>query len=195
MTIYNYIYGMGKGMIDITRRWRGWMFIFNLRIKMINWRDVQDGKIIKEERRKFAYTELWTNSAGFTLIELLITLTIVTMTLPLLSVFFLHFTASPKMKEDVSVQQFFIFLRNDAMTASRVYSENNKMFFVLANEEVAKIEQYQQVIRRQVDGKGHEIYLRDITSFSVQDVSFGSKVSVTTTQGETYEKTIAHYYE
>ncbi|MFD2133537.1 competence type IV pilus minor pilin ComGF [Pseudogracilibacillus auburnensis] len=126
------------------------------------------------------------------MIELLLTLMIITMTLPFVALFFSYIN-TPSFEEDMSIQQFFIFLRNDALLADNVYSENNKLFFNLTTNEIAKIEYYPSLIRRQVNGKGHEIYVRDIASLTIESLPYGSKIIVQTVKGETYEKTIAHY--
>lgn len=114
-------------------------------------------------------------------------------TLPLL-VYLLTYVQPVKHNNELSVNQFFIFLRNDVLTSEQVYTDDdNKMYFLLPTDEVAHIEQYQNVIRRQVNGRGHEIYLRDIDSFTLQPISFGTQVTIVTKEGREYEKKIAHY--
>jgi|SRR5690625_3503293 len=149
--------------------------------------------MLNNEKKSIVYTDI-NNERGMTFISMFLTLVIIAITLPFL-IYFLQNIHTSTYKEDMSVQQFFIFVRNDAISAKHVYSKQNRLLFDLKSGEQAKIEYYPKLIRRQVDGKGHEIYLRDIESFSIQPLSYGSKLVVTTLKGETYEKTIAHYNE
>ena len=132
------------------------------------------------------------NESGTTFLSVLITFVIVIITLPIL-VYLLTYVEPVKHNNELAVNQFFMFLRNDVLTSEHVYSDDNKMYFLLSTGEIAHIEQYQNVIRRQINGRGHEIYIRNIDSFTLQPISFGTWVTITTEEGEVYEKKIAHY--
>jgi len=132
------------------------------------------------------------NEDGTTFLSMLFTLLVIMIVLPFIIHFFSHIQQA-KMSTDLPVEQFFIFLRNDILFADHVFSENNKLYFQLHSGETAKIEQFGDVIRRQINGTGHEIYIRNIDTFSLQPLLFGTKVFIKTTEGATYEKTIAHY--
>jgi competence protein ComGF len=132
------------------------------------------------------------NESGTTFLSVLITFVIVIITLPIL-VYLLTYVEPVKHHNELAVNQFFMFLRNDVLTSEHVYSDDNKMYFLLSTGEIAHIEQYRNVIRRQINGRGHEIYIRNIDSFTLQPISFGTWVTITTEEGEVYEKKIAHY--
>src|SRR5699024_5563696 len=128
------------------------------------------GKMKNNKRKLFAYMDIKNNEQGMTFISMLMAFIIILITLPFIIYFLTHLHES-ELNEDISLQQFFIFLRDDALFAENVFSEDNKLYFSLNTGEVAKIEQYNNVIRRQVDSRGHEIYMRNIESFTLQPMS------------------------
>jgi|SRR5699024_6733768 len=145
-----------------------------------------------KSKKKFVSLAIKNDEAGMTFVSMLMAMTIFGISLPFI-IFFLSQLDSPQLDEDLQVQQFFIFIRDDALMSEHVYAEDNKLFFSLDTGETAKVEQYQNLIRRQVNGRGHEIYLRNIETFIVKPVAFGNKLIITTDKGATYEKTIATY--
>src|SRR5690625_2822578 len=146
----------------------------------------------KKDKRLSACMAIQNNENGTTVVSMLLTLLVIVIILPFI-VHFFSYIQPAKISTDLSVQQFYIFLRNDTLLANRVYSEENKLYFNLTSGEIAKIEQLGNVILRQIDDKGHEIYLRKVDSFTLQPLSYGTKVMIKTEEGVTYEKTIAHY--
>jgi competence protein ComGF len=137
------------------------------------------------------------NEAGFTLISLLLSLMILVITLPLLIFFLSQIQAEPD-DEHIRAHQFFIFIVGDMERAESVYIAENMLYFNLTTGDTARIEQYQDQIRRRVremDKKtfeGHEIYLRDIQSVYFAPLSYGFQVTLKMESGETYEKKIAY---
>lgn len=106
---------------------------------------------------------------------------------------FLNYIHPVSTKAELSVQQFFIFIRNDIILAEHVYSVDQKIYFTLTSEETAVIEQYKDIIRRQVDGRGHETYLRDIETFGVEQFDNTIKITLADKEGRTFEKTFNLY--
>lgn len=135
-----------------------------------------------------------TDESAFTLLEMLFVLSILAITLPFV-IYLMQQIQTTTGHENASVQHFFVYLRNDALRADEMYGENNRLHYKINEFETATIERYDQVIRRRINGKGHEIYLRHVESFHVQPVDFGFHITITTTKGVTYEKTIASYEE
>lgn len=115
------------------------------------------------------------------------------MTLPFVS--YLTKTISYSSNYDaMSVQQFFYFLRDDVITATDIIiSEPEKVHLYHYNGTVITFEKYQDQIRRQIDGTGHEVYLRDIKEVRFTSNPFGVHASITTKQGEQFEKIIILY--
>ena len=115
------------------------------------------------------------------------------MCLPLLVAFFSYFVQTQESTNELAIQQFFIFVRNDVLLAQGIYEQNDVLYFQLITGETATLEQYRNQIRRRVDQKGHEVYLRDIDSFSVEALTYGVNIIIMTSDGERYEKSIAFY--
>lgn len=132
------------------------------------------------------------NKSGFTFLEMLLVLTVLMITLPFIPFLLqqMHYKIN---NEHISVQQFFVFIQNDARKANEVLADKNRLTFIINDDEIASIEPYQQSIRRRVNGKGHEIYLNDVASFNIEHVKHGYHVTVETSKGAFYEKTIIPY--
>jgi len=126
------------------------------------------------------------SNKGYTLISVLLTLFIIMISLPFVG-YLLKNSSTTKQYEDIAVQQFFIFLRNEIIYATDVYIEDNILFLRTKDDELAKMELYKNLIRRQVKG-GHEVYLRDVADFKLESLPFGGKVTVITDTGGMYEK-------
>ncbi|HLR41589.1 MAG TPA: ComGF family competence protein [Virgibacillus sp.] len=150
--------------------------------------------MLKKGKKNYAYMAYRKNEQGFTFFSMLVTITILFTTLPLLG-FLLKSVNYSSNYDDVAVHQFFHFLQND-VTDSIGYDVRDDMITLHVpgeEEAIASIGQYKQLVRRQVDGKGHEIYLRDIKDFTITSLAYGFHVSILSLQGEHYEKTIVFY--
>lgn len=141
--------------------------------------------------RKFVCTVL-NNERGLTFMNMIVTIMIISITLPLLVSIFniIHIESD---EDDIAVMQFFVYLRDDMLYAESMTVADNKLYFILPTKEIATIEQYNDIIRRRVNGLGHEVYLRNIKDFKLERLDFGTKVNVITEEGKTFEKIIAHY--
>ena len=139
---------------------------------------------------KFVCTD-FDNERGFTFSEMLLTLMIISITMPII-VYLFQLIQVDTDETDLAMMQFFIYLRDDVLRAESVSVTESEMYFQLSTGETVKIERYNDLIRRQVDGKGHEIYARDVKEFHLERLSYGTKVFITTIEGKTYEKIIAH---
>ncbi len=142
--------------------------------------------------KPFAYMEKRKSEQGFTFVSLLIALSILALILPLTG-HLLQAASFPDQKEELTIRQFFLFLRNDMINARDYEIDSQEIKLVLDSDEIATIEKYGLHIRRQVDGKGHEIYLRDIRDVHFSKLPYGMRVSITSSEGEQYEKTIIFY--
>lgn len=140
----------------------------------------------------FVYMEWRNNELGITLISHLLRLVIILITLPII-VFSINNIKVLPLSESLKVQQFFFILQLEAYTAKNVYTSNNQLFFTLSTGETAQFHNYQDVIRRQVQGRGHEIYLRDVKSLMTTELPYGVHVQVTTLKGDTYERTLVYF--
>ncbi|HLR73065.1 MAG TPA: ComGF family competence protein [Pseudogracilibacillus sp.] len=129
------------------------------------------------------------NESAFTFLEMMIVLSIIIITFPFIT-FLLEKIHDEDYNETVSVNQFFNYLQKDAFKAREVYHDGNKLYFVINEYDTALIEPYEDVIRRRVNYRGHEIYLRDVEKVHIQPKAFGYHYTIVTTKGESYDKII-----
>jgi competence protein ComGF len=133
-----------------------------------------------------------TNENGFTLYTTLIAITIIAIciTLQLAILRALH---QNTYYDQISIQQFFNLIQREVIEANGYSVGKDIINLELENGEIATIEQYGTLIRRQVNHVGHEIYLRDIKSFAVYSLLNGFKIHIQTKKGDSYEKIIVYY--
>lgn len=146
----------------------------------------------KSVKKNFAYTVIKANEKGFTLLSMLMTVALISLTIPLL-MSIIYVIPDPMNDETSSIYHFFYFLRDDLLFATNYSIDNNILFLELPSGEIATIEKYGSLIRRQVDRKGHEIYVRDVKDLIFKHHPYGIRVMITSMQGEIYEKTIVFY--
>ncbi|WP_077326961.1 competence type IV pilus minor pilin ComGF [Virgibacillus siamensis] len=150
--------------------------------------------MLKTNRTNHVYTAIQLNEKGFTFLSVLLAITVVFLTLPLIALITKSIDYSSNY-DAMSVQQFFYFLRDDVIASTMVESEqSDKLILHYYDDTIVTFEKYDDLIRRQVNGQGHEIYLRE-----VQDVQFTASpntihVFITMKQGDQYEKSI-HVYQ
>lgn len=147
----------------------------------------------KIERKKYAYMGFKHHEQGFTFITVLLTITILTITLPFLG-YMIQAANYESNYEETSVQQFFQFVRDEVIQSTSFQVKDKKLYLNQQYKHVsATLELYGSFVRRQVNGQGHEIYLRDVKDVSFTPLPFGIHISVTMLSGDKYEKSIAHY--
>lgn len=128
------------------------------------------------------------NKAGFTFLETLMSLTVITISIPFLLYLIANTTYTSQI-DMLSTEQFFIFIRNEIMESKAVEISGNTLKFKGNDNRTVTINQYNTLIRRQVAGMGHEIFIRDVQDFRLTELDYGVLVAVTTLEGETYERT------
>lgn len=132
------------------------------------------------------------NERGFSYITTLLALVIIVISLPILS-FILNKLTSPKVYDDIQYKQFFHFIRDDALRASNVQALNDSIVFDMREGKAATLSLDKNLIKRQVQGKGYEVYVRNVKSFSAIQNDYHIKVKITSNKGDVYEKTIPLY--
>src|SRR5699024_8171544 len=113
--------------------------------------------MLKKGKKNYAYMAYRKNEQGFTFFSMLVTITILftTLTLVVLLIKPINYSST---YDDLAVHQFLHFLQND-VTDSIGYDVRDDMITLHVpgeEEAIASIGQYKQLVRRQVDGKGHE---------------------------------------
>ncbi|HLQ95813.1 MAG TPA: ComGF family competence protein [Pseudogracilibacillus sp.] len=143
------------------------------------------------EQIKFVYMPYWTNNNGFTYVSVLLSFLIIFTTLPILVYFLSILDESPE-ASSVSVQQFFHIIQKNQYDALSIHIHEDRIYYERlkeGREEQVVMEQYESTVRQKVGERGHEIYLREVESFSVQEEKNYFMITLKLLNGETYEKT------
>lgn len=140
-------------------------------------------------KKECVYMATRKNEFGFSFASLLFTITIVFTTLPFVAYLLEHISYNSH-QEYISVQQFFNYVRDELIESKNYHVNKDTISYQLENDDVSTFSKYQNLIRRQVNKKGHEIYLRDIQHLKIESVKYGVHLSITSIRGKTYEKTI-----
>jgi competence protein ComGF len=89
----------------------------------------------------------------------------------------------------------FIFkLQNDVNTGIAVRYTMNRLEIESVDHTISSYEKYQQIIRRQKNGTGHDIALQNVKEIQVYPISFALlTIKLTDLKGVTYEKNLYVY--
>ncbi|QKY69446.1 ComGF family competence protein [Lentibacillus sp. CBA3610] len=147
--------------------------------------------MLKTEQKNFAYTDIPTNEKGFTFISMLVMVSIIFMMIPFTAYLAktVDFTSN---YEQLSVQQFFLFLRDEMIMSTDMTIESTKLTFEQTDESTVSMEKYNNLIVRRLDG-GFEIYLRDVEDVHFTSSSYGLHASIKMMNGDQFEKNIVYY--
>lgn len=131
---------------------------------------------------------------GFTFITTIMMISILALTLPFLS--YAIQTVQPASNYDeLAMDEFYRFVRDEIIKSQSVYVIDDTLYLVQEEDDLATISLYYEVIRRQVNGQGHEIYLRDIAAVHFNEQPYSIEMIITDLKGRTYEKTFSIYNE
>ncbi|WP_112181303.1 MULTISPECIES: competence type IV pilus minor pilin ComGF [Paraliobacillus] len=147
--------------------------------------------MLKIKPKKFAYIIIQTEK-GFTLISILFSLALISTTLALIPTVY-RLIDQQSYTDELSVRQFFHFLSNEIHENDFNYIDDNTIHLTKQTGEHILISPYQNTIRKQINNTGHEILVRNVKTFILEELSFGIHVTITTITGELYAKTISFY--
>ncbi|WP_081504611.1 competence type IV pilus minor pilin ComGF [Virgibacillus halodenitrificans] len=148
--------------------------------------------MLKRKKKAIACMVYLKAEKGFTFLNMLLALSLLLLLLPLpFELVKVGKYTSNDM--ELSLQQFTHFLMEDSLAAVGYKVDPTSVSLQFSDGKIAVISQYKNQIRRQVDGEGHEIYLRDIKKVQFSPLPYGYHVSVTSDKGDSYEKTIPFY--
>jgi len=135
---------------------------------------------------------LTSNEKGFTFITTLAMIAILVMTLPFLS-YTLKISSPTTSYDELSVNEFYRFIRDELIQSYAISVANNKLYLLQEKDRTTIISKYGDQIRRQVDKKGHEVYLRDVADVVFIEDNYRIIVKITNKKGTTYEKSFTFY--
>lgn len=150
---------------------------------------VYNGK--KTTGLKFAVMPL--NDSGYTfpnmLIAFMATLVIVSTFSPLLLFFF----KIGMYEQDINGNEWNLFLvelHREVKAARQIEAANNTFSYINSEGELITVSHYNDLIRYQVEGKGHVVLLRNVRNAQFSAVKNGVKIAVTSKNGKKYEGSI-----
>lgn len=134
------------------------------------------------------------DSKGFTMTETIISLltvmVVITLSFPLLKSL-----KSPNYYQELSARQLFTFIQEEVNESTNVTFAPSKLTITDNLERSILIEHYNTIIRRRVNGTGHEVLLNGVVSFHIEDKTSYFIVSVEMEGGATYQKNIQYFID
>ncbi|ASK63203.1 hypothetical protein CFK37_14125 [Virgibacillus phasianinus] len=149
--------------------------------------------MLKRKKKSHVYTDTLFNQQGFTILSMLLAITILFITIPFLEYMTksLSYTTN---YTDLSYHQFFHFFRDDLLRSTNYTIGDQAVYFHAIDGTKVTYEKYQDIIRRQVDGTGHEVVINgNVKNAFFEKISYGVKVTITTKDGANYEKIFTVY--
>ncbi|RID89408.1 hypothetical protein D1953_02260 [Peribacillus asahii] len=136
-------------------------------------------------------------SNGFTMVEMLISLVVFMMISLFVLQIFLVMYPNLIMNKQLHHKEWEVFsiqLQKELRESKNQTVKNNKLY-LLTNGSVASVELYQNIVRRQVEGLGHEILLQNVADFQVNQKGNQISVQVTDYSGKQYSRTFHPYFK
>jgi competence protein ComGF len=128
---------------------------------------------------------------GFTMIEMLFSLLILmTTSLFVLQIFSIIHTQMgsvdklhPKEWEVFTMQ-----MKQEVRSSKAQDVMGNKLYLMLSDEQLSSFEQYEDKVRRRVNGMGHEVILQNISKFRVEKDGSVIVINITDKAGTTFSR-------
>jgi competence protein ComGF len=139
--------------------------------------------------RGAAYMGIWKDK-GFTLLEALIALGILMLIVSTIPLLLTPLKEEPK-AEAVSIRQGLYFISLEIYKGNNIQAAEGKLFIQTQQGQTAVFEKYKNMIRRQVDGKGHEVYLHRIQDWKVTQHGDTIVITIKANKDEVYEKRLS----
>lgn len=149
--------------------------------------------MLNKKKKKHAYSGTLSNQKGFTLLSILLAISILFITIPFLEYVTksLDYTTN---YTDLSFYQLFHFMRDDIIRSTDYTIGDQVISLHSLAGTMVTYEKYQDIIRRRVNGEGHEVFIqKNIEDLTFEKISYGVKAIITTTDGAVYEKKFTIY--
>lgn len=126
---------------------------------------------------------------GYTLMEAFIALTVLLMLSSLIPLMFIPIQKPPPITQLEETSLFFSMLGKEIREGKSIEVNNNSLSVTLSNGNVLNFSRYHSLIRKQVNGLGHEVWVQNISEMVLKkhsDALFA--VKLIDTQGNEYER-------
>lgn len=161
---------------------------------MIITKHVFNGRIhIKIQSQLVSYCQ---NDRGYSFINMLLSFFIYTIIITSLTLI-LHFLISHAQHPDdlkpFEWELFVIQLQRELKEASNIDVKRTEVTLTNKQGQDVSINHYHNLIRRQVFGKGHEIFLFNVNNVEFKQVNSGVSLTIISVSGEIYQYTFHSY--
>jgi competence protein ComGF len=126
---------------------------------------------------------------GMTFLTVLFSLATLSIMVPFFPYIF-NMLDQPTYHNELSVQQFFQFVIAESYNTKNFSIETTTLTLEKWDGSSVTIGSYQDLVRRQVSGLGHEVLLRNVKSIEFSKIPFGVKIIIINLLGEEYEKVV-----
>lgn len=133
---------------------------------------------------------------GFTMVEMLISLVVFMMLSILVTQMFFIVRENFGKQNQLHFKEWEIFtiqLKNEIRTSKSQSVSNNKLY-LMTRGKVVTIERYKNIVRRQVEERGHEVMLQNIADFHVEQDGSVIIVQVLDDEGLSYTRKFYPYF-
>ena len=135
--------------------------------------------------------------SGFTMIEMLLSLVIFMMLSILVTQMFITVRENFGKKNQLHPKEWEIFtiqLKNEIRNSNEQSVIDNKLY-LMSSGNIVTIEQYKNIVRRQVEGMGHEFMLQNIADFQVEQDGTDIIIQVMDNEGQLYNRKFHPYFK
>ena len=140
---------------------------------------------------------LYKREQGFTLIEMLLSILIVIIIAHLILQTMLVLVPQTQKAKGINSREWELFLMNvkrEIKSGESVQVSSNKLAILTSfPEEVTSIHRYKNLIRRQVDFKGHEVLLHNVKSLHVEQKDYYIKMTVIDLNDQIFTANLFYY--
>ena len=111
------------------------------------------------------------SESGYTLLEVIIALGVMLMLTSLIPLLLIPIQKAPTFSQLEDTILFFSMLGKEIREASSIEIRNNQLFIAEDDGNVTSFSKYHSLIRKQINGLGHEVWLQNIRSLEVKSLS------------------------
>jgi competence protein ComGF len=145
------------------------------------------GPACTKKKKQFAF--LYQNERGYTLLNLLLSLFIYSIIISSLTTI-LHFLLSDSQHQNdlkpFEWELFIIQLHREMKEAENITVTESALSYTNKQGQLVNINRYQNLIRRQIGGQGHEIFLLKVQSVSFTQEGSGVRIHAVSEAGKDY---------
>jgi competence protein ComGF len=143
-------------------------------------------KIIQRVQAIIKYAD---SQKGHSLMEAFIALTVLLMLSSLIPLLFIPIQKQPPTPQLEETSIFFSMLGKEIREGKSIEVNNNSLYVTLSNGNILSFSKYHSLIRKQVNGLGHEVWVQNISEMVLEkhsDVLLS--VKLIDTQGNEYQR-------